>query len=49
MPAMDALPLLENLGIKVILKGKGIGKVKKQSLKSGSLINKNKSIEIFIE
>ena len=47
MPAMDAIPLLENLGLKVVLKGKGIGNIKKQTLKPGSLINKNKNIEIF--
>ena len=33
MPAMDAVSLLENIGLKVILKG--MGKVKKQSIKKG--------------
>lgn len=42
MPGMDAVALLENLGIKV--KAIGAGKVKKQSLKPGETLNKNKTI-----
>lgn len=39
MPGMDAVALLENLGLKV--KVNGVGKVKKQSLQAGQNINKN--------
>ena len=42
MPGMDAVSLLENLGIKVI--AKGIGRVKNQSLQPGEALNKNKTI-----
>jgi cell division protein FtsI (penicillin-binding protein 3) len=42
MSGMDALALLENLGIKV--KIKGIGKVKKQSLQAGQNIAQNTTI-----
>lgn len=42
MAGRDALSLMENLGFKVELKGKG--KVKKQSLRPGSPIVKNKPI-----
>ncbi len=42
MPAMDAISLLENFGLKVELKG--MGKVKKQSLKKGSPIKKGATI-----
>lgn len=42
MPGMDALALLENLGLKVVLKG--VGKVKKQSVQGGQKINKNQEI-----
>jgi cell division protein FtsI (penicillin-binding protein 3) len=42
MPGMDAVALLENLGIKV--KIKGFGKVKKQSLQAGQNISKNTTI-----
>lgn len=44
MPGMDAVALLENLGIKV--KIKGIGKVKKQSIQAGELIIKNTIITL---
>ncbi len=44
MPGKDALSLLENLGLKVELKGKG--KVKKQSIRPGSPIAKNKPITL---
>ncbi|EJL60614.1 penicillin-binding protein [Flavobacterium sp. CF136] len=42
MPGMDAIALLENLGLKV--KVNGIGKVKKQSLQAGQNISKNTTI-----
>ena len=42
MAGMDAVALLENLGLKV--KAIGIGKVKKQSLQAGENINKNATI-----
>jgi cell division protein FtsI (penicillin-binding protein 3) len=44
MPGMDAIALLENLGIKV--KIKGIGKVKNQSIQAGEPINKNTIITL---
>lgn len=44
MPGRDALSLLENLGLNVVLKGKG--KVKKQSLSPGSPIAKNQPITL---
>lgn len=49
MHAMDAIPLLENLGLKVKLKGNVLGKVKRQSILAGSPIQKNKTIELVIE
>lgn len=42
MFVMDALPLLENLGLQVEVKG--IGKVKKQSIPKGDKIEKNKKV-----
>lgn len=42
MNAMDAIALLENLGLKVIVKGEGI--VKKQSLRKGEPVVHNKTI-----
>jgi cell division protein FtsI (penicillin-binding protein 3) len=42
MPGMDAIALLENLGLKV--KVSGVGKVKKQSLQAGGNISKNATI-----
>jgi len=42
MSAMDALALLENLGLEVRVKG--IGNVKEQSIKAGEKINKNQVI-----
>ncbi|MEO8237964.1 MAG: penicillin-binding protein [Flavobacterium sp.] len=39
MPGMDAIALLENLGLKV--KVNGVGKVKKQSVQAGQNISKN--------
>lgn len=42
MPAMDAISLLENIGLKV--KVQGVGKVKKQSIRKGSPIKKGATI-----
>ncbi|WP_430615021.1 penicillin-binding protein [Flavobacterium sp. JP2137] len=42
MYVMDAIPLLENMGLKVV--SKGVGKVKKQSIVEGQLIEKNQII-----
>jgi len=42
MPAMDALSLLENMGLKVVLKGKG--SVISQSIKKGMKINPKQKI-----
>ncbi|RKR09342.1 cell division protein FtsI (penicillin-binding protein 3) [Flavobacterium sp. 90] len=42
MPGMDAIALLENLGLKV--KVNGVGKVKKQSLQAGQNISRNATI-----
>ena len=39
---MDAIALLENLGLKV--KVNGIGKVKNQSIQAGTSISKNTTI-----
>jgi cell division protein FtsI (penicillin-binding protein 3) len=44
MPGMDAIALLENLGVKV--KAVGIGKVKTQSLQAGQDIIKNTTITL---
>ncbi|WP_298392755.1 penicillin-binding protein [Flavobacterium sp.] len=44
MPGMDAVALLENLGIKV--KVKGIGKVKNQSIQAGQPVIKNTIITL---
>ncbi|WP_414000188.1 penicillin-binding protein [Flavobacterium sp. W1B] len=44
MPGMDAIALLENLGLKV--KANGIGKVKNQSLQAGQDIMKNTTITL---
>jgi cell division protein FtsI (penicillin-binding protein 3) len=47
MPGMDAIALLENIGLKVKLKGNGIGKVKSQSILNGQPIVRNSII--FLE
>ena len=44
MPGMDAIALLENLGLQV--RAKGIGKVKSQSLQAGQNIRKNTTITL---
>jgi cell division protein FtsI (penicillin-binding protein 3) len=41
MRSMDAIALLENRGLKVKLKGNGVGKVKSQSVSSGKPIVRN--------
>lgn len=46
MPVMDAIALLENRGLKVKLKGNGVGKVKSQSVSSGKPIVRNSNIEL---
>lgn len=46
MSGMDAVALLENFGLKVKLKGKGIGKVKRQSLNAGNHLIKQAIIEL---
>ncbi|MHC5201893.1 penicillin-binding protein [Myroides sp. LJL119] len=46
MYVMDALPLLENLGLQVQVKG--IGKIKKQSIPKGQKIEKNKKVILEI-
>ena len=46
MVAMDALYLLENMGLEVDLKGQG--RVIKQSLKAGAKIKENQIIELFL-
>src|SRR5690606_8736014 len=46
LQVMDAISLLENMGLKVQLKGSGT--VKKQSLTSGQKINKNQTIVLEV-
>lgn len=48
MPGMDAVALLENLGLKVKLTGNVIGKVKSQSVSANQPIVKNSIIELVI-
>ncbi len=47
MPGMDAIALLENIGLKVKLKGSGVGKVISQSILAGQPIFRNSII--FLE
>lgn len=42
MYAMDAIPLLENLGLKVV--AKGMGKVKSQSINAGTVVRKDQTV-----
>ncbi|MCM5661477.1 penicillin-binding protein [Galbibacter mesophilus] len=44
MSGMDAVSLLENLGVKVRVEGSGIGKVKSQSVKSGQKLESNQTV-----
>jgi cell division protein FtsI (penicillin-binding protein 3) len=46
MPGMDAIALLENMGLKVKLKGNGVGKVKSQSILAGQPIIRKSVIEL---
>ena len=46
MPAMDVISLLENMGLKVEVKGKGSGKVKSQSIEPGTKVKTNQTIRI---
>lgn len=46
MPAMDAIPLLENMGLKV--KINGIGVVKGQSIEKGEKVKKNQTVVLNI-
>jgi cell division protein FtsI (penicillin-binding protein 3) len=46
MPGMDAVSLLENMGLKVKLKGNIIGKVKSQSILAGRPISRKSIIEL---
>lgn len=48
MPFMDALSLLENLGLEVKYRGDSYGKVKKQSLRKGVKIKKGDQVVIAI-
>ena len=49
MPAMDAVALLENMGLKVKLKGNIVGKIKSQSISSGKPLVKNSVIELVVK
>lgn len=49
IPGMDAIALLENIGLKVKLKGNGIGKVKSQSILNGQPIVRNSIIELQLD
>ncbi|MCB0435717.1 MAG: PASTA domain-containing protein, partial [Mangrovimonas sp.] len=44
LPAMDAVSLLENMGLKV--KFNGVGVVKKQSVEKGVRIKPNQTVEL---
>lgn len=46
MPLMDAMVLLENMGMKVI--ADGVGKVKRQSVRKGQKIKPNQEVELKI-
>ncbi len=46
MPLMDAIAILENLGL--IVEAKGNGKVESQSLKSGKVIKKGQIVKLQI-
>lgn len=46
MPGMDAIALLENMGLKIKLKGNGVGKVISQSILAGQPISRNSVIEL---
>ena len=46
MPAMDAVVVLEQMGLKFVLKGEG--KVFNQSIKSGSKVDYSKKIILYL-
>ena len=46
MPAMDAVSLLENLGLEVKFRGKG--KVKAQSVSAGQKIKNNQQVNLHL-
>jgi cell division protein FtsI (penicillin-binding protein 3) len=46
LPTMDAVALLENMGLKVVLEG--VGTVKKQSVNKGEKIKKNQTVVLKI-
>jgi len=46
MPAMDAIPLLENIGLKVKIEGSGV--VKSQSIDQGEKVQKNQTVVLSI-
>ncbi|MGB0777112.1 MAG: penicillin-binding protein [Flavobacteriaceae bacterium] len=48
MPFMDAVSLLENMGLNVRYKGSAFGKVKRQSLRKGAKIKKGDQVTITI-
>ena len=48
MPAMDAVSLLENMGLRVKLKGNIVGKIKSQSISSGNPLVRNSVIELVV-
>ena len=48
MAAMDAVALMENMGMKVYISGQGFGKVKAQSVKRGAKLRKGAKITIRI-
>jgi len=47
MPLMDAISVLENLGLRVNIVGKG--KVARQSIPKGKTINKNQNVKLVLE
>ena len=46
MPAMDAIVILQQMGLKFVIKGEG--KVFNQSIKSGSKVDYNKKIILYL-
>ena len=49
MPGMDAIALLENIGLKVKLKGNLLGKVKSQSIEPNGAVRRGKTIELILQ
>lgn len=46
LPAMDAVSLLENMGLRVLIDG--IGKVKSQSIPKGTKVKKNQTVKLIV-